>query len=440
MTTNRARSNERFLTGYAVLALFTVLAGDAWRYSISWYGFGAVAVGLTVTSIVLLVRAKSRWHVSALPYPLLAFLALALASIAWSYYPGASAIGITLQFVTTLVALPIALLLDWPQLLAVIGRALRIILALSLLFELVVGVVVRRPVLPLWVDYGGADVPDAFYWTRAELFTGGRIQGIVGNANTLGMLALLALIVFGIQLASRRVERAPGIAWLALAALTIALTRSATVTVAIAGVAAVLAALLLVRLTTTPRVRAVVVATFAAASVIGTAFVAIFGRGLLGLLGKSEDLTGRLDIWDAVIALAQQRPAFGWGWVSYWAPWVEPFSDLAIRKGVRYLQAHNAWLDVWLQLGIVGVVILALLVVSSFSRSWSLAVDRPQHAPGSTDSYTALSLLPLLILSALIVQSAAESRLLIEYGWVLLVVVAVMTKRRDLRATPLATA
>jgi hypothetical protein len=437
MTTNRVWSNERGLTGYAVLAFFTVLAGDAWRYSISWYGFGVVALGLTVAGIVILVRARRHWHFSALPYPLVAFLALALASIAWSFYPGASAIGVTLQFVTTIVALPMALLLDWQQLLATLGRALRIILALSLAFELVVAAFVRRPVLPLWVNYGGADVPDAFYWTRGELFTGGRIQGIVGNANTLGMLALIALIVFGIQLASRSVGRAPGIAWLALAALTISLTRSATVTVAIVGVAAVLAAVLLVRLTTTPRIRAVVVSTFAAASVVGIAFVAVFGRGLLGVLGKSEDLTGRLDIWDAVIDLAQQRPVFGWGWVSYWAPWVEPFSDLAVRKGVRYLQAHNAWLDVWLQLGIVGLVILALLVVSSFARSWSLAVDRPQHAPGTVDRYTALSLLPLLVLAALIVQSAAESRLLVEYGWVLLVVVAVMTKRRDLRATPL---
>ena len=80
----------------------------------------------------------------------------------------------------------------------------------------------------------------------------------------------------------------------------------------------------------------------------------MFWNALLGLFGKSDDLTGRLDIWNAVIGLAAQRPWFGWGWVGYWPPWVEPFDGLAVRNGVEYLQAHNAWLDVWLQLGIVG--------------------------------------------------------------------------------------
>jgi hypothetical protein len=41
----------------------------------------------------------------------------------------------------------------------------------------------------------------------------------------------------------------------------------------------------------------------------------------------------------------------------------------------------------------------------------------------------ATSLLPLLVLSALLVQSVAESRLLVEFGLMFLVIVAVRTKR-----------
>ncbi len=44
-------------------------------------------------------------------------------------------------------------------------------------------------------------------------------------------------------------------------------------------------------------------------------------------------------------------------------PWAAPFDNLAFRNGVRQLQAHNAWLDVWFQLGVIGVAIFAAFIV-----------------------------------------------------------------------------
>jgi len=44
-------------------------------------------------------------------------------------------------------------------------------------------------------------------------------------------------------------------------------------------------------------------------------------------------------------------------------PWAAPFDTLAFRNGVRQLQAHNAWLDVWFQLGVIGVAIFAAFIV-----------------------------------------------------------------------------
>ncbi len=78
-----------------------------------------------------------------------------------------------------------------------LGTALRWILALSLAFELFVSTVIRDRLLPFWVDYSHLDkIPAAFYWSRNLLFEGGRIQGIVGNANILAFAALLAVITF----------------------------------------------------------------------------------------------------------------------------------------------------------------------------------------------------------------------------------------------------
>jgi len=167
-----------------------------------------------------------------------------------------------------------------------------------------------------------------------------------------------------------------GAAWLGITALTLALTRSATVTVALVGVGIVAGVVELVRRASTGRGRALVCGIAAAGAGVLAALVVTFQRGILELLGKSADLTGRLGLWDSVIELAQQRPAFGWGWVSYWMPWAAPFDTLVFRNGVRQLQAQNAWLDVWFQLGVIGVVIFAALVLFTMTRTWILAADR----------------------------------------------------------------
>ncbi|MEN0083797.1 MAG: O-antigen ligase family protein [Leifsonia sp.] len=420
-------------TGEAVLAafiLFTLFAGDFWRNLISWPGYFALAGVLAVVSAVLVVRSRPSFRWRSTPKTLVLFLALAIVSIAWSAYPGASALGVLATLATTIGGLFLGVRLGWSGLLSALGNAFRWILGLSLLFELVVAVFVRRPVLPLTPaqPVPSGKLPQAFFWSRDLLFHGGPIQGIVGNSNLLAMIALLSLVVFGIQLADRTVRRGSAFSWLVVAALTLALTRSATVIAAAIVTAVVLGfALWARRAGPHSRTPVYVVGLAAVAAVI--VLVSVFASRIPALFGKSEDLTGRLDIWKAVTGLAEQRPAFGWGWVSYWAPWVKPFDGLATRNGVEYLQAHNAWLDVWLQMGIVGLVVFILVVLTTFGRSWFLAVDRVRRGVNDVQPYRAIALLPLLLLAALIAQSFAESRILIEGGWALLVALCVATKQ-----------
>jgi len=423
----------------AALVLFTVLAGDFWRNTISWYGFAAVTAALFVWTLVLLVRSRPRVRFWKLPVPLIGFLLLATLSLAWSRYPGVTAAGVGIQWATTVGALFLALALTWREFVLALDRALRAVLGLSLLFELVVSVFVRRPVLPFFTDYGDAKIPDAYYWSRDLLFEGGRIQGVVGNANLLGMIALLAIIVFGVQLASVERARRRDWIWPAVAVAVLVLTRSSTVLVAgVATVVVLLLALLARRLA--PRGRVVLLAVVAAAAVGAGAVLVTAAPAILALLGKSPDLTGRVDIWRAVTDLAVQRPLLGWGWSSYWAPWVEPFSGLAVRNGVEYLQAHNAYLDVWFQLGVFGAALFIGLVLSTVARAWWAAIDRPQRVPGEPLPYSAFDLLPLLVMTALVAQSFAESRMLVEGGWVLLVTMAVATKLGTARSESVSSA
>jgi exopolysaccharide production protein ExoQ len=412
---------------FATLVFFSVLAGQFWRNLLGWWGFGAVALIVVIGSVWFLSSTKPAWSWRTFPKSLAAFMVLATLSLAWSAYPGASAVGITLQWITTITALFVAFCLTWTELVRTLAVTLRLILGLSLVFEAVVAVFIGHAVLPFWVEYSGK-IPSAFYWSRAMLLEGGPVEGIVASRNLLGFIALLALIVFAVQLAAGTVSRKAGIFWVAIAVLMLWLTRSATVTVAVVAVVlALVFALWARRVSPLGRRGLYLTATIAAAAVV--AGVVGFSSTLLGLLGKSEDLTGRFDIWNSVIDLAGQRPIQGWGWVSYWAPWVEPFDGLAVRKGVQYLQAHNAWLDVWLQLGILGLIVFAALALSSLWRSWFLAVDRPRLGIADTAPYSMVALLPLLLTVALLAQSLAESRILVESGWLLLLVLAVKTKR-----------
>jgi exopolysaccharide production protein ExoQ len=399
----------------ATFGFFTLAAGDVWRYLLSWWGWGAIVVVFVTLAVIELVR--SRVDLRRLPLLLLASLGLMALSISWSAYPGASALGLLATLCTTVYAVFLATCFSGAELVDALARAMRLVIALSLLFELVVAVFVREPVLPLFVDYSDVEkIPQAYYWSRDLLFAGGRIQGIVGNANILAMAGLLSLIAEVARLVGGRGSRVASVIWIALAGVVLALTRSSTVLVAALAVAViVLAAWFARRGSGLRRATTTIVLPIA---LLGTAAAAIlFREPLLGLLGRSSDLTNRLDIWQIVASLGAERPVAGWGWVSYWAPWVEPYHDLVVIKGVTYLQAHNAWLDVFLQLGIIGLVVIGLYVLSVAVRSWSYALDGPRVD----------ALFPLALIVAILVQSLTESRLLIEIGWALLVLVGVRT-------------
>lgn len=406
---------SRYRLTLATLGFFTLVAGDAWRYLLSWWGWGAIVIVLVTLAVIELVR--SREDVRRLPILLLATLALMALSVSWSAYPAASAVGVVTTLATTAYAVFLATCFTWAELVDALARAMRVVLVLSLAFEFVVAAFVRAPVLPLWVDYSGLDkIPMAFYWSRELLFEGDRIQGIVGNANILAMAALLALIAEVARRVARRGSLGGSLLWMLVAVGVLALTRSSTVFAAMAAVAVVCLVVWFARRGSGGRRIACAVGLLALTGLAAAAAV-VFRGPLLDLLGKSPDLTNRLDIWTTVADLAGQRPVAGWGWISYWAPWVEPFDDLVVIKGVTYLQAHNAWLDIYLQLGILGLVVVGLFTLTTVLRTWVYALDGPR----------ADALVPMALLVAVLTQSLAESRLLIEIGWAILVLVSIRT-------------
>jgi O-antigen ligase len=422
---SRGTVPEREAFALASTVLFVLFAGDAVPNTLTWVGAGILWAAVAVWGVTVLVRARP--PLARTPRALWFFLAWCLVSVVWSHWRPATIASITVQVICAAIAFTIASTLSWRRITDAISLSMRWVLMLSLVFEAVVAVIVRHPIAPIWTHYGDAHIPDAFYFSRAELFTGGRIQGLPGNANLLAMVALLAAIAVAVQFAEGRIPRNRTIGWLVVAAVVLALTRSSTVLAAALVVAVALAVALWIRRVPTERRTPRYLVVLVGAVVV--AAVGFLARGTVSeLLGKGADATGRGEIWQRVIGLIEQHPVVGWGWIGYWWPAIPTLADLAHRKGVTYLQAHDAYLDVWMQTGVIGLLLFAIYVVTTLSRSWASATRIGYDATLSPRRFDPVTLLPLLVVVALLVQSVAESRLLYQGNWVLFALIAIKSR------------
>jgi O-antigen ligase len=95
-------------------------------------------------------------------------------------------------------------------------------------------------------------------------------------------------------------------------------------------------------------------------------FSALFlgvGTGLLTTMGKDATLTGRTALWDLVLSLAK-NPLVGTGFESFWlGPRLEKIWSVYFW---RPNEAHNGYIEVYLNLGWIGVSLLAVLLVTGY--------------------------------------------------------------------------
>jgi O-antigen ligase len=85
-------------------------------------------------------------------------------------------------------------------------------------------------------------------------------------------------------------------------------------------------------------------------------------------LGRNSTLTGRTDIWAAVIPMAP-NPLLGAGFESFWLnPRVtQRLGEL--MPGLPLNEAHNGFIEVYLELGWVGVVLITWIMLDGYRRS-----------------------------------------------------------------------
>ncbi|GAA5148652.1 hypothetical protein GCM10025768_10640 [Microbacterium pseudoresistens] len=413
------------LRAFAVLVLFAVLGHTAVYNLLGELGAVIVMVVLVLGCLAVLIPAIVRQHPvrfpwRRLPWAAIGYLALALLSVLWSRWPEATLLTWTLQAGITVAAITVATLLSWQEIARAISSALKWILGLSFVLEIWVAIT-GAPLLPNFADFPEGKIDPHWYWVRGNIFDGGRIQGIVGNSNSLAILCVLALIVFSVLVAARARRRGVLFVWIALALVMLVRASSATAYACTAAGVAVLATVLLMRRTSRPGQRTPLYLVYLGVAAAGAIALWLWRDELFGLLGRGSDLTGRVEIWEKVRERAAESPVIGNGFSSPWIPWDPAFHNWIVDHGITVFHAHDMWLDVLMQLGVVGIVIMAIVFVALAWRAWFFAVDRPRWDLEERRPYSAIALLPTLVVAMLLVQGIVESGPIMLWGWMLVV-------------------
>ena len=243
-----------------------------------------------------------------------------------------------------------------------------------------IGVVLRRlafvmlPLSVVFIKY----FPELGRWYRymgdgAETFTGVGLQ-----KNDLGLICLITGIYVAWEVAAEarrslpRVYSAVQDSWLSSWAPMLAwlMYKSNSQTSLVCLVVAVLLLLLGRPRFVARRPDAFFAALFCTVAVIGLLDQALgLKEFVLGLLGRRPDLTDRTDIWRILLGF-NTNPFVGVGFMSFWtgARLEEVWRLLAAQINERVNQAHNGYLEQYLNLGYIGVAFIVVIMLSGLLK------------------------------------------------------------------------
>jgi len=344
-------------------------------------------------------RESIEWH-GLLPLSILVFLVWCALSVLWSGYALHTVGGVAYQLAFAFLAIYVALVRDTIQIVRATGDVLRLLLGLSLALEVLSGLLL--------------DLPIVFLGVQGNITMLGPIQGVFGSRNALGLVSLIAAISFIIELRSRSVRPGRAAASIALALLGLLLTHSPVFVVVASAVGIAALALYWLRRTRAED-RWLLQLSLLGATVLAALFAFVGRTGIINLLNAGSEFETRSSLWREMWRLVELHPLEGWGWTGIWPQNVSPYGWLDFVTGSQHSSALNAFLDVYFQVGLVGFLSFVVLVTLAFIRSWLLASNKKP----------VVYVWSPLVLVVLLVTSAAESTVLVEFGWLLLLICSV---------------
>lgn len=393
--------SPRFASALTLVAIGTAFSTNLIRSLAGWPALIAIIVTMVVLCAFSMFARRTgiEWH-GLLPISIIVFIGWSAISVFWSGYTWISVGGIAYQLAFAFLALYVGLVRDTIQIVRAVGDVLRMLLGLSIVLEVLSGLLL--------------DLPFEFLGIEGNIAQLGPIQGIFGSRNTLALIALIAGITFVVELRARSVVRGLGVGSLWLAGICLVLTRSPVIIVAGLVVAVAAVALYMLRRTPVEGRWMLQIGLLGATIVAGIAGWIARAR-VIEYLNAGSEFEVRYTLWREMWRLVSLHPLEGWGWAGLWPQTVTPYGWLEFVTHRSHAAGLNAFLDVYFQIGLVGFIAFVVLFLLAFVRSWLLASNKR----------AVVFVWPALVLVVLLVVSAAESTVLVEFGWLLLLVCSV---------------
>jgi hypothetical protein len=386
-----------------VTILATAFGVHLLRATMGWAGLNTLLVTqlLLVAMMVLARRRLITWgHV--VPISLALFMGWCFVSLAWTTYVEATWTGIAYQVAFAVLGLALAATRDTIQLIRSVGDVLRVYLGLSLVLEVISGILI--------------DAPIRFLGISGNLAQSGSIQGIFGGRNPLAVVSLIALVTFFVEWRTRSVSRTVSVGSVIGASLLLFFAGSPVGWAALFVVAIVAGVLYSLRSLSAEKRRTAQFIVLAL-GLLAVIVAWVSRTAIIVALSAGGVITYRLDLWRQMWTLTKRELMNGWGWTGLWRPDMYPFHGIDFLTGATHRSGLNVYLDTWFQVGLVGLVLLLIAVGLAFTRGWQLASNKKSEvyvwAP--------------LVLTVLLATGLGEGNLLIEWGWLIAVMIMART-------------
>lgn len=174
------------------------------------------------------------------------------------------------------------------------------------------------------------------------------------------------------------------------------------------------------------RLRTVVLICLLSLPLLAYGFVWSFNHldTITGLLGKDPTLTGRVPLWILSTFMALQRPWFGYGYDAFW----RGKGGATINRVVGWEpnSAHNAFLQIWLDIGIIGLSLFAVILMIYLGRAVTLV--RKLHG--------AEGMWPIFFLLLMLLSNLSQSLILNRNGifWIMFVAIGLTSAQLPVRS------
>lgn len=121
-------------------------------------------------------------------------------------------------------------------------------------------------------------------------------------------------------------------------------------------------------------------------------------------LGRSSDFTGRAEIWSMAVPLVFDRPVYGYGFSGFWGGASPESGQIDRAMGTLIMYSHNGYLEILLNLGILGFIFVLVCLATGFHR----AVFRFKLGRSSLDLW------PLALLTYVLFHNLGECTILAQ--------------------------